>query len=146
MEKDEKNVREAMEDFGIKYPVVQDNEFQIWRSYKNRYWPAKYLIDKQGKVRSTHFGEGKYDETEEMIQQLLSEQGEEVDDELVDIPRFKHQTKTPETYLGYWRWNNFASPERLYKETTITHYRIAVLILSALVAGLLLVTIYFAAT
>ena len=69
------NVVEATKDEGVAWPVVQDNEFSVWRSYSNRYWPAKYLIDQSGVVRYTHFGEGKYGETEEMIRELLEEGG-----------------------------------------------------------------------
>ncbi len=72
-EKEAKNVTQALNDFGIKYPVMQDNDFATWRAYDNRYWPAKYLIDKDGNVRYTHFGEGEYEKTEQMIQELLKE-------------------------------------------------------------------------
>ena len=69
------NVVQATEDEDVAWPVVQDNEFSVWRSYSNRYWPAKYLIDQAGVIRYTHFGEGKYGETEEMIRKLLEEGG-----------------------------------------------------------------------
>ena len=69
------NVVEASKDEGVVWPVVQDNDFAVWRSYSNRYWPAKYLIDQTGVIRYTHFGEGKYAETEEMIRKLLEEGG-----------------------------------------------------------------------
>ena len=69
------NVVEATKDEGVVWPVVQDNEFSVWRSYSNRYWPAKYLIDQTGEIRYTHFGEGKYGETEKMIRNLLQEAG-----------------------------------------------------------------------
>ena len=81
-EKIYKNVVEATEDEGVAWPVVQDNEFSVWRSFSNRYWPAKYLIDQTGVVRYTHFGEGKYGETEEMIRKLLDEAGMAAGDEL----------------------------------------------------------------
>ena len=74
-EKIYENVVDATVNEGVAWPVVQDNEFSVWRSYSNRYWPAKYLIDQTGKIRYTHFGEGKYGETEEMIRQLLEEAG-----------------------------------------------------------------------
>lgn len=67
------NVRVYVERKGIKYPVVIDNNFAIWRRYSNRYWPAMYLIDKQGQLRYRTIGEGRYRQTEEMIQTLLSE-------------------------------------------------------------------------
>ena len=69
------NVVQATKDEGVAWPVVQDNEFSVWRSYNNRYWPAKYLIDQTGEIRFTHFGEGKYAETEEWIRILLQETG-----------------------------------------------------------------------
>ena len=69
------NVEEATVEFGLEYPVVQDNDYLTWRAYNNRYWPAKYLIDKDGVIRYTHFGEGAYDQTEEMIKKLLAEAG-----------------------------------------------------------------------
>lgn len=111
-EKDPNNVRKAIEDFGIKYPVMQDNDFATWKAYSNRYWPAKYLIDHNGKIRYTHFGEGKYDETEAAIQQLLKEAGEkDVTGTNIDNPSYKIFSQTPELYLGYARISNLVSPE-----------------------------------
>ena len=69
------NVVQASQDEGVTWPVVQDNEFSVWRSYSNRYWPAKYLIDQQGVIQFRHFGEGKYAETEEEIRRLLADAG-----------------------------------------------------------------------
>ena len=66
-------VREAVARLGIAYPVVMDNNHRIWDAYKNEYWPSLYLIDKQGRIRYTHFGEGDYDTTEHVIVQLLGE-------------------------------------------------------------------------
>jgi thiol-disulfide isomerase/thioredoxin len=77
-EKIRANVIDAMEGFGIEYPVAQDNDFGTWRAFENRFWPAKYLIDKDGFVRYTHFGEGAYDVTEEQIRDLLSEAGSDL--------------------------------------------------------------------
>ena len=77
------NVVQATNDEGVAWPVVQDNEFSVWRSYSNRYWPAKYLIDQTGEVRFTHFGEGKYGETEEWIRTLLQETGMSA---MLDLP------------------------------------------------------------
>ena len=74
-EKDRQNVIDAMEKFGLEYAVFQDNDFGTWRNYNNRYWPAKYLIDKDGFIRYTHFGEGKYQETEDLIRVLLEDAG-----------------------------------------------------------------------
>ncbi|MDA1188135.1 MAG: redoxin domain-containing protein [Chloroflexi bacterium] len=69
------NVEDAIAEYGLKYPVAQDNDYGTWRAFSNRYWPAKYLIDKDGYIRYTHFGEGAYEETEEWIRALLAEAG-----------------------------------------------------------------------
>lgn len=111
-EKDPDNVRGAIEDFGLEYPIMQDNDFRTWRAYNNRYWPAKYFIDKDGYVRYTHFGEGAYDESEAVIQELLREAGSEVSGE-IDNPDYDNYSRTPETYLGYGRIANFASKEKI---------------------------------
>lgn len=117
-EKNLANVKRAVNDFGIEYPVVQDNDFKIWRAYENQYWPAKYIVDKEGNIRYTHFGEGEYDETEIVIRDLL---GESVDrDALVDIPGYRIQTRSPETYVGYWRIANVVSgPDIREDEKTV---------------------------
>lgn len=99
-EKDASNVRDAIVDFDIKYPIMQDNDFDTWRAYKNRYWPAKYLIDQKGNIVYTHFGEGDYDETELAIQKLL-----EIDVP-VNNPSYRTYGRTPELYLGTDRWAN----------------------------------------
>lgn len=110
-EKDYDNVLDASEDFELKYPIMQDNNFETWRAYNNRYWPAKYLIDKDGYIRYTHFGEGAYDETEKVIQALLKETGMQVTEE-INNPKYANYARTPELYLGYLRMNALASPER----------------------------------
>ncbi|PKB70569.1 MAG: hypothetical protein BZY87_09960 [SAR202 cluster bacterium Io17-Chloro-G6] len=74
-EKDYSNVLQATKDHGITWPVAQDNDFETWSNYSNRFWPAKYLIDKDGVVRYTHFGEGAYDETERQIRRMLVDSG-----------------------------------------------------------------------
>jgi thiol-disulfide isomerase/thioredoxin len=79
-EHDLDNVRRAARELGVGYPVVIDNDFSIWRAFENRYWPALYLVDRDGRVRFHHFGEGAYEEIERAIQQLLS-----VDEETVDV-------------------------------------------------------------
>jgi cytochrome c biogenesis protein CcdA/thiol-disulfide isomerase/thioredoxin len=93
-EKDPDNVAKAIEDFDLTYPIVQDNDFDTWQAYQNRYWPAKYLIDKNGQIRYTHFGEGDYDETEAMIQKLLSVS------QTISNPDYQIYSRTPEIYLG----------------------------------------------
>ena len=72
-EKERAGVIEAAERFGLEYPIAQDNDFVTWRTFNNAYWPTKYLIDRNGVIRYTHIGEGAYEQTEEMIQQLLAE-------------------------------------------------------------------------
>lgn len=72
-ERDINNVRKAVKDLGIAYPVVLDNDFANWRRYRNRYWPARYLTDKRGVIRYTHVGEGGYAKTREWIEVLLAE-------------------------------------------------------------------------
>jgi len=100
-EHDTGNVQNAITMFKINYPVVQDNDYAIWNSYANQYWPAEYLIDAKGYIRHTHFGEGEYDNTEQLIVQLLKEAGNSVQISKADMP---DQTPTiqlsPETYLG----------------------------------------------
>jgi len=72
-ERDLENLKNAIVDLNIPYPVAQDNEGATWRAYKNRYWPSLYLIDKNGHIRYTHIGEGQYTETEEAVLALLAE-------------------------------------------------------------------------
>jgi len=99
-EKSEKNLAQAIKDFKLPYPIVQDNNFDTWRAYNNRFWPAKYIIDKEGYIRYTHFGEGAYDETEKVIQNLLKEIGAKDVSSKINNPTYQVQTKTPEIYLG----------------------------------------------
>lgn len=118
-EKSVANVQQALSDFEITYPVMQDNEFLTWKAYENRYWPAKYLIDSNGFVRYTHFGEGEYDETEKMIQELLNERGEGISNEKVANETYEVYSRTPELYLGYSRIEYLASPEKIIPETPV---------------------------
>lgn len=121
-EKDPENLRQAIADYELKYPIVQDNEFATWRAYNNRYWPAKYLIDAEGKIRYTHFGEGAYEETEEMIRTLLEEAGETVQQEQTSVEdTMKMHARSPETYLGAWRIDRFSSPEPIVQDTVTTY-------------------------
>ena len=105
-EKDYNNVKQRVEKFGIKYPVVQDNDYLTWRAFNNRYWPHKYLIDKDGYIRYDHIGEGGYEETEMKIQELLEEMGEFIDLEITKEELQERKPITPETYAGY----SFAVP------------------------------------
>ena len=111
-EKVQRNVESAVLDYEIKYPVAMDNDFKTWRAYNNRYWPAKYFIDKSGNVRHYHFGEGEYAESEKVIQYLLAENSEELNFENIEIQDGQppiSSAQTPETYLGYSRAEKFSN-------------------------------------
>jgi len=108
--KTEENVRKGIEEFEIKYPVVMDNDYKIWQAFANRYWPSKYLVDKNGYFRYAHFGEGNYIETELAIQLLLKEIDSDVDlpDPMkpvrdMDVPGIHCYRVSPELYFGYSR-------------------------------------------
>ncbi len=120
-EKSEKNLAQAIKDFKLPYPIVQDNNFATWRAYNNHYWPAKYIVDKEGFIRYTHFGEGAYDETEKVIQDLLKETGAKDISNEINNPSYQINANTPEIYLGYGRIDYFASPETIKKDTLATY-------------------------
>lgn len=120
-EKNPTNVEQALFDFDLNYPVMQDNDFSTWRAYHNRFWPAKYLIDKDGNIRYTHFGEGGYDETEEMIKKLLIESGSDVSQKEVNNPKYRTYAITPESYLGYARLQYLVSPELVKKDQLVSY-------------------------
>ena len=111
------NVRRAVRQMAIEYPVVIDNDYAIWRAFSNRYWPALYFIDVRGRVRQQYFGEGQYEETELTIQKLLRETGVSglrdgivsVDASGIEAPADWGNLRSPENYLGYARTENFAS-------------------------------------
>ena len=113
-EKDRENVIEATEGFGLEWPIAQDNDFKTWRAFNNRYWPAKYLVDKDGLIRYTHFGEGAYEETELWIRGLLEEAGVDLSDvslSKLDEPEYDNNVRgtdretglTREIYAGFER-------------------------------------------
>jgi len=117
-EKDEANVRQAVREMGIVYPVAMDNDYRIWRAFHNKFWPAHYFIDATGRIRYHHFGEGDYDQSETWIRSLLEERnhqppptsatniaaiGAEAGSNLETV-------QSPETYIGYTRAENFRSP------------------------------------
>jgi thiol-disulfide isomerase/thioredoxin len=123
-EKSPANVQAAVEKFGIKYPVVQDNDHGTWNAYQNRYWPHKYLVDDEGFIRYDHIGEGNYAETEKVIQSLLQERAADLGQNMtttaatttvkpegaqsVDFGRIN----TPELYFGYnYARANLGNPE-----------------------------------
>ena len=132
-EKEEANVRRAMAELGVSWPVAQDNDFRIWRAFDNRYWPAHYFIDAQGRIRHHHFGEGEYDRSERVIRQLLAEAGRTgLPGGLVDpkaqgaeAPPDFAQVKSPETYIGYNRGVNFAAAPFPVKHDQPADYRTA---------------------
>jgi cytochrome c biogenesis protein CcdA/thiol-disulfide isomerase/thioredoxin len=114
-EKETGNVAGAIDEYDLGYPVVQDNERGTWDAFGNQYWPAKYLIDAEGHVRYTHFGEGAYTETEAAIRSLLAEAGGEklgsgVGDKQAETA--DPGLRTPETYLGWQRAQGFVQPPR----------------------------------
>ncbi|ADV82392.1 cytochrome c biogenesis protein DipZ [Terriglobus saanensis] len=123
-EKDESNVRKAVHDLGVTYPVVMDNDYSIWRNFHNEYWPAHYFIDATGKIRFHHFGEGNYDESEKWIRELLEEANHKplpgsatnVAASGAEAPPDTDEVKSPETYVGYERAQNFASPSGLNQD------------------------------
>ena len=107
-EKDPENVKMALSKYGIDYPVVLDNDMETWKAFDNRYWPRKYIADHEGYIRYDHIGEGGYQKTEKVIQQLLDERATSMGIQmasaapLVDIEAFEHSMfKTPELYFGY---------------------------------------------
>ncbi|MGV6875766.1 cytochrome c biogenesis protein DipZ [Pseudochelatococcus sp. B33] len=117
-EKNVDNVRNAVADLKIGYPVAIDNNYAVWRAFGNRYWPAHYFIDAQGRIRHHHFGEGDYEQSERVIRQLLAEAGaKDVADDYVAVsatgaeaPANLADVRSPETYIGYERAENFVSP------------------------------------
>src|SRR3989344_15985 len=117
-EKDIDNVREAMKNFGIKHPIVLDNDYATWRAYGNQYWPRKYLIDIYGNIVYDHIGEGAYEETEMKIRELLLERAEvlglnkpDTNEELAasQMPEGENTARSPETYFGSLRNERLAN-------------------------------------
>jgi cytochrome c biogenesis protein CcdA/thiol-disulfide isomerase/thioredoxin len=118
-EKDPTNVAKAVEDLKITYPVALDSNYAIWKAFNNQYWPAHYFIDANGVIRYHHFGEGEYDESERVIQELLKEKNANLNVAgLVDVKAAGaeaaadlNDVQSPETYVGYARGQNFAGPQ-----------------------------------
>jgi cytochrome c biogenesis protein CcdA/thiol-disulfide isomerase/thioredoxin len=109
-ERDAGNVGDAIDQNGLRYPVVQDNDYATWNAYANQYWPAKYLIDARGRVRYTHFGEGEYDKTEDAIRGLLEEAGQSPGDARAQgRGEGVVAAATPESYLGAARADRFVN-------------------------------------
>ncbi len=125
-EKETANVQDAIQRFGIHYPVAQDNEYGTWNAYSNQYWPAEYLIDQSGHIVYVHFGEGNYDHTENAIRELLAmnpAQGLSVGADL-------SQVQSPEMYFGTGRLKDLVpeqtpSPDAAYTvpaDVTLNHF------------------------
>jgi thiol-disulfide isomerase/thioredoxin len=118
-ERNVENVRRAVQQMRIAYPIVIDNDYAIWRAFNNQYWPALYLVDGRGRVRQHQFGEGEYDASERAIQRLLKEAGASggsdgfvsVDGSGFEATADWSSLRSPETYVGHDRTQNFASPD-----------------------------------
>ena len=118
-EKERTNVEKAVRDLKIAYPVAIDSDYKIWQAFNNEYWPAHYFMDGKGRIRYHHFGEGQYDESERVIQQLLKENGATslaegvigVSGNGADAAPDQGNSRSPETYIGYHRAEHFGSAE-----------------------------------
>ena len=117
-EKNLDNVRQLTKELGVSFPVAVDSEHAIWRAFHNEYWPALYFVDTQGRIRHQQFGEGEYEQSERVIQQLLAEAGATgMDERLVSVtgegpeaPADWENLRSPENYTGYEMSKGFASP------------------------------------
>jgi thiol-disulfide isomerase/thioredoxin len=124
-EHDIDNVRREVTSLMVDYPVAVDNDYAVWDAFANHYWPALYLIDAEGRIRYHHFGEGNYEQSEMMIQQLLAEAGHSdvsrqlvtVDAQGVEVAADWGSLRSPENYVGYGRTENFASPDGVAFDT-----------------------------
>ncbi|WP_233807241.1 cytochrome c biogenesis protein DipZ [Paraburkholderia sp. HP33-1] len=123
-EKDPQNVTQAVKDLRVDYPVALDNDYAIWKAFGNEYWPAHYFIDPQGKIRHHHFGEGGYKESEDVIRQLLADAGQkdlpggyvQPDAQGAQAAASGDAARSPETYVGYARAENFAGGDLAHDE------------------------------
>ena len=117
-EKDVDNVRRAVEEMRLDYPIAIDSDYGVWTAFDNQYWPALYFVDAEGHIRHHHFGEGAYEESEMVIQRLLAEAGHSdaghdlvsVDAGGIEAAADWGSLKSPENYVGYERTENFTSP------------------------------------
>jgi hypothetical protein len=128
-EKDIGNVRRALQELKVDYPIAVDSDHNIWNAFANQYWPALYFVDAQGRIRHHQFGEGDYEESERVIQKLLSEAGNanvgadkvSVTGEGIKASADWKTLGTPENYIGYGRTVNFSSPEGLAPDENRTY-------------------------
>jgi thiol-disulfide isomerase/thioredoxin len=123
-ERDPANVKNAVLDLKVAYPTPIDSNHSIWSAFRNEYWPADYFIDANGRIRYHHFGEGEYEKSERVIQALLKENGAtRLDESMVRIRAEgseappSNDVQSHETYVGYARTDNFASPERMAQDS-----------------------------
>jgi cytochrome c biogenesis protein CcdA/thiol-disulfide isomerase/thioredoxin len=128
-EKERSNVEQAVHDLRISYPVAIDSNYKIWQAFHNEYWPAHYFIDGQGRIRYHHFGEGEYDQSERVIQELLKDNGaKSLADGTINVSAGGAEaapdlanTRSPETYIGYKRAEHFASAQLFAQDTRLTY-------------------------
>jgi hypothetical protein len=128
-EHDLNNVRRQVKDLGVDYPVATDNDYRIWTAFANLYWPALYFVDAQGQIRHHRFGEGDYEMSEMVLQQLLAEAGSGgTDQDLVAVEAGGVEAaadwdslRSPENYLGYERTDNFVSPTGSILDTSYAY-------------------------
>jgi cytochrome c biogenesis protein CcdA/thiol-disulfide isomerase/thioredoxin len=128
-EKERSNVEQAVRDLKITYPVAIDSNYKIWQAFNNEYWPAHYFIDGKGRIRHHHFGEGEYDESERVIQELLKENGaKSLADGTINVTANGAEaapdlqdTRSPETYIGYNRAEHFASAQLFAQDTRMAY-------------------------
>jgi len=124
-EKERSNVEKAVKDLKVNYPVAIDSDYAIWKAFNNAYWPAHYFIDGKGRIRHHHFGEGEYDESERVIQELLKENGAQLAaSETLSVSGVGAEAApdadnrlSPETYVGYHRAEHFASVGTIAKDS-----------------------------
>jgi thiol-disulfide isomerase/thioredoxin len=128
-EKNIEDVRRASNDMKVEYPVALDSDYAVWNAFENQYWPALYFVDAQGRVRHHQFGEGDYERSEKIIQQLLNEiatrttrEGNvSVEGRGLEAAADWRSLKSPETYVGYGRTENFASPGGVVRDISHTY-------------------------
>jgi len=130
-ERDVDNVRKAVTNLKLTFPVAVDSNQHIWKAFHNEYWPADYFVDAQGHIRFHHFGEGSYAESERVIQELLAEAHPHSGPGVTSIvsvagagaeaPAAPSEMRSPETYIGYDRGERFASPEKLATDSAATY-------------------------
>jgi thiol-disulfide isomerase/thioredoxin len=127
-ERDPANVKNAVSDLRVAFPVPIDSDHSIWSAFRNEYWPADYFIDRRGRIRYHHFGEGEYEQSERVIQELLREDGAaglnggavRITAAGAEAPP-SEDVRSPETYVGYARAEKFASPERMARDSRKTY-------------------------